>query len=53
MSYVDHRVPNANLLGGSEGLGNGLRYALSALELGRITSRHAPSGSAKRLSTRR
>ena len=36
MSYVDHRVPNANLLGGSEGLGNGLRYALSALELGRI-----------------
>ena len=36
MSYVDHRVPDANLLGGPEGLGNGLRYALSALELGRI-----------------
>jgi len=36
MSYVDHRVPNANMLGGDEGQGNGLRYALSALELGRI-----------------
>lgn len=36
MSYVDHRVPDANLLGGPEGMGNGLRYALSALELGRI-----------------
>lgn len=36
MSYVDHRVPAANILGGPEGLGNGLRYALSALELGRI-----------------
>ena len=36
MSYVDHRVPDANLLGGPEGLGTGLRYALTALELGRV-----------------
>jgi alkylation response protein AidB-like acyl-CoA dehydrogenase len=36
MSYVDHRVPDANMLGGADGMGNGLRYALSALELGRI-----------------
>ena len=36
MVYADHRIPGQNLLGGPEGLGNGLRYALSALELGRI-----------------
>jgi alkylation response protein AidB-like acyl-CoA dehydrogenase len=36
MSYVDHRVPHANVLGGDDGIGHGLRYALSALELGRI-----------------
>ena len=36
MSYVDHRVPDANLLGGEAGMGQGLRYALSALELGRV-----------------
>ena len=36
MSYVDHRVPNANVLGGDDGVGQGRRYALSALELGRI-----------------
>ena len=36
MSYVDHRVPHANLLGGDDGLGHGRGYALSALELGRI-----------------
>jgi len=36
MAYVDHRVPAANMLGGDDGMGNGLRYALSALELGRI-----------------
>lgn len=36
MSYVDHRVPDTNVLGGEEGLGNGRKYALSALELGRI-----------------
>jgi len=36
MSYVDHRIPYANVLGGEDGIGNGRRYALSALELGRI-----------------
>jgi alkylation response protein AidB-like acyl-CoA dehydrogenase len=36
MSYVNHRVPATQILGGEEGMGNGLRYALSALELGRI-----------------
>ncbi|CAN5749931.1 acyl-CoA dehydrogenase family protein [soil metagenome] len=36
MSYAGHRVPHADLLGGEPGLGQGLRYALSALELGRI-----------------
>jgi alkylation response protein AidB-like acyl-CoA dehydrogenase len=36
MSYADHRVPAANVLGGEEGLGRGLRFALSALEVGRI-----------------
>ncbi len=36
MSYVDHRVPQDRVLGGEEGIGNGLRWALAALELGRI-----------------
>ena len=36
MSYVDHKVSHASVLGGDDGIGNGLRYALSALELGRI-----------------
>ncbi len=36
MSYVDHRIRHDQLLGGDEGIGNGLRWALSALELGRI-----------------
>lgn len=36
MSYVDHRVPADRVLGGDEGIGNGLRWALAALELGRI-----------------
>jgi alkylation response protein AidB-like acyl-CoA dehydrogenase len=36
MSYVDHRVPAGNVLGGDDGIGHGLRQALSALELGRI-----------------
>lgn len=36
MSYVDHRVSNSNVLGGEEGIGHGLQYALSALEFGRI-----------------
>lgn len=36
MSYVDHRIPADALLGGEQGDGNGFRWALSALELGRI-----------------
>ncbi len=36
MSYDNHRVPDAGMLGGPEGLGKGLRYALAALELGRV-----------------
>lgn len=36
MSYVDHRVPADRVLGGEQGIGNGLRWALAALELGRI-----------------
>ena len=36
MAYVDHKVSHSDLLGGDEGIGNGQRYALSALELGRI-----------------
>ena len=36
MSYADHRLPADSLLGGEEGLGQGFRWALSALELGRI-----------------
>ncbi len=36
MSYVDHKVPHSNVLGGDGGIGRGLSYALSALELGRI-----------------
>jgi alkylation response protein AidB-like acyl-CoA dehydrogenase len=36
MSYVDHRVPDRNVLGGDEGIGHGLGFALSALEMGRI-----------------
>jgi alkylation response protein AidB-like acyl-CoA dehydrogenase len=36
MAYDGHRVPAANVLGGEAGIGHGLRYALSALELGRI-----------------
>ena len=36
MSYVDHRVPTDRVLGGPDGIGNGLRWALAALELGRI-----------------
>ncbi len=36
MSYVDHKVPNANVLGGDQAIGHGQQYALSALELGRI-----------------
>ena len=36
MSYVDHRISATELLGGPNGIGNGLRWALSALEFGRI-----------------
>ncbi len=36
MSYAGHRVAHADVLGGDDGVGHGLRYALSALELGRI-----------------
>ena len=36
MSYVDHHLGQDQLLGGDEGIGNGLRWALGALELGRI-----------------
>lgn len=36
MSYSDHRVRHDQLLGGDDGIGNGLRWALTALELGRI-----------------
>ena len=36
MTYVDHRVPAANVLGGEAGLGRGLHFILGSLELGRI-----------------
>ncbi len=36
MSYTDHRIPIGAVLGGEAGMGQGLGYALSALELGRI-----------------
>jgi butyryl-CoA dehydrogenase len=36
MTYVDHRVPAASVLGGPDGLGHGLHYILGSLELGRI-----------------
>jgi alkylation response protein AidB-like acyl-CoA dehydrogenase len=36
MTYAGHRVPRSSVLGGEEGLGKGLRYILSSLELGRI-----------------
>lgn len=36
MTYTDHRVPAANVLGGPEGLGRGMHFILSSLELGRI-----------------
>ncbi len=36
MHYDGHEVPASALLGGRAGLGHGLAYALSALELGRI-----------------
>lgn len=36
MTYTDHRIPAANVLGGEAGLGRGLHFILSSLELGRI-----------------
>jgi len=36
MSYVDHRIPADRILGGDNGAGQGFRWALNALELGRI-----------------
>jgi alkylation response protein AidB-like acyl-CoA dehydrogenase len=36
MAYADHRVPADRVLGGAEGLGQGLRWSLAALELGRV-----------------
>jgi butyryl-CoA dehydrogenase len=36
MTYVDHKVPAASVLGGADGLGHGLHYVLASLELGRI-----------------
>jgi butyryl-CoA dehydrogenase len=36
MTYTGHSVPAANVLGGAEGLGRGLPWILSALELGRV-----------------
>ena len=36
MSYDGHRVPADNVLGGQDGLGRGMHFILSSLELGRI-----------------
>ena len=34
--YEDYRCPGQNVLGGSEGVGNGFRYMMDALEVGRV-----------------
>jgi butyryl-CoA dehydrogenase len=36
MTYDNHRVPASSVLGGPAGLGRGLHFVLSALELGRV-----------------
>jgi butyryl-CoA dehydrogenase len=36
MTYAGHRVPADTVLGGADGLGRGLPFILSALELGRV-----------------
>jgi len=36
MTYHDHRLPADRVLGGPDGVGQGLRWALAALELGRV-----------------
>ena len=34
--YEDYRVPATNVLGGEEGVGNGFKYMMDALEVGRV-----------------
>ncbi len=34
--YEDYRCPPENVLGGEEGIGNGFRYMMDALEVGRV-----------------
>src|SRR6266480_93625 len=34
--YEDYRCPAVNVLGGEEGIGNGFRYMMDALEVGRV-----------------
>ncbi|HEX8075095.1 MAG TPA: acyl-CoA dehydrogenase family protein [Thermoleophilaceae bacterium] len=34
--YEDYRCPAGNVLGGEEGVGNGFRYMMDALEVGRV-----------------
>jgi alkylation response protein AidB-like acyl-CoA dehydrogenase len=34
--YEDYRCPGENVLGGEEGVGNGFRYMMDALEVGRV-----------------
>ena len=34
--YEDYRCPSENVLGGEEGIGNGFRYMMDALEVGRV-----------------
>jgi alkylation response protein AidB-like acyl-CoA dehydrogenase len=34
--YEDYRCPAANVLGGEDGVGNGFRYMMDALEVGRV-----------------
>lgn len=36
MTYVDHRVPNDQVLGGEDGIGEGFHWSLASLELGRV-----------------
>jgi alkylation response protein AidB-like acyl-CoA dehydrogenase len=36
MAYVDHRIPSSTVLGGADGLGQGMHFVLASLEIGRI-----------------
>lgn len=36
MVYVDHRLPNNQVLGGDDGIGQGFHWCLASLELGRV-----------------